>query len=284
MTWIIKFIGSAALLLMFFGTLQGGHEPPVVTTTEQSNLASIARYVGDRDPSVVMVGSSLAFRISEEYFPTLKVNNLALAGGSSNTGLEIIEKEPALPKLVIIETNMIARPLDRDIITKFHQGPHSFARPVRLLAQKYEALLHSKSSRDRTVQRLNELVSAPPAPIGNQHEMARSQAASFPAFPLDSVNANLSEMKALVSDLEERGVKCVFLDVPMPPELNNAPFISEAKKRAMTEFPDRSSWLQLNLNAAELRWTDGAHLDQRSSVIVARAIETSAARLLSDAK
>ena len=38
-------------------------------------------------------------------------------------------------------------------------------------------------------------------------------------------------------------------------------------------FPDRAAWLSIDAPPAELRWADGVHLDERSALIVARAIE-----------
>jgi hypothetical protein len=38
-------------------------------------------------------------------------------------------------------------------------------------------------------------------------------------------------------------------------------------------FPDRTVWLPINAPLSELRWADGVHLDERSALIVVRAIE-----------
>ena len=38
-------------------------------------------------------------------------------------------------------------------------------------------------------------------------------------------------------------------------------------------FPDNSHWLSIDAARDELRWPDGAHLDERSAVLVARAID-----------
>jgi hypothetical protein len=38
-------------------------------------------------------------------------------------------------------------------------------------------------------------------------------------------------------------------------------------------FPDKGHWLSIDAAQHELRWPDGAHLDERSAVLVARAID-----------
>ena len=42
-------------------------------------------------------------------------------------------------------------------------------------------------------------------------------------------------------------------------------------------FPDQTAWLTIDAPLSELRWADGAHLDDRSALIVVRAIETALA-------
>jgi hypothetical protein len=38
-------------------------------------------------------------------------------------------------------------------------------------------------------------------------------------------------------------------------------------------FPDLDLWLLTDPPRSELRWTDGVHLDERSALIVSKAIE-----------
>ena len=72
-------------------------------------------------PDVVLVGSSLTFRLKEEYFATPRLRNLALAGGSPVTGLEIVANQPRLPKLVLIEANGLSRAADTALVEKYSE-------------------------------------------------------------------------------------------------------------------------------------------------------------------
>jgi hypothetical protein len=38
-------------------------------------------------------------------------------------------------------------------------------------------------------------------------------------------------------------------------------------------FPEQDRWLPIALDRDELRWADGVHLDERSALIVSRAID-----------
>src|SRR6476646_2716878 len=101
--WLLECaIGAIALIFAcgiataWFGT---GLQVPSITTRDGS-LITLNRYAREPVPDVVLVGSSLTFRLKEEYFATTKLRNLALAGGSPVTGLEIVANQPRLPKIV----------------------------------------------------------------------------------------------------------------------------------------------------------------------------------------
>src|SRR5215470_384005 len=117
MSWMVKFLGSCAAILVAFHVMGGGRDQPIVTTTDALNHVSIGRFVDDPSPSVVIVGSSLSFRLSESYFRSLHIDNLALVGGSPITGLKIVASHPKSPKLVLIEANLIERPVNDAIIS-----------------------------------------------------------------------------------------------------------------------------------------------------------------------
>jgi hypothetical protein len=135
--WLVKCAVAAAAVLLAcaFTTARFGSalQQPAVTTRGGS-LVSLNRYVRDPTPDVVVVGSSVAWRLKEEYFWPPRVRNLSLAGGSPLTGLEIVANRPNPPKIVLIETNVLTRETDSALIEKFSGGAGTEAlllRPVR---------------------------------------------------------------------------------------------------------------------------------------------------------
>src|SRR5262245_25477144 len=110
--WLAKCTLAAAALLVacviatarFGATLQ----MPSVTTRDGTQL-TYNRYVNEPTPDVVLVGSSLGYRLKETYFATPNLRNLAIAGGSPVTGLAIVAGQAKLPKIVLVETNVLAR-------------------------------------------------------------------------------------------------------------------------------------------------------------------------------
>ncbi|ODM75698.1 hypothetical protein A6X20_31770 [Bradyrhizobium elkanii] len=127
--------------------LAGGHEiPPLTTTTDGLNHAITARYLNHSSHQAVIAGTSLSGRMLDDYFAPANIENLALSGGSTVTGLKLVaEAEPA-PKLVLIEANILGRSVNQDLIDRATQT--SVLRPIRSAAQYYENRRHPKSQED----------------------------------------------------------------------------------------------------------------------------------------
>src|ERR1700761_6312062 len=120
--WFARCALSAALLLFACGLATawfGNNVQVPATTTRDGTLITLNRYAREPVPDVVLVGSSLTFRLKEEYFATPHLRNLALAGGSPVTGLEIVANQPRLPRLVLIEANVLSRAPDAALVERY---------------------------------------------------------------------------------------------------------------------------------------------------------------------
>ena len=99
--WFAKCGFSAGLLLLACGVATAwfgnGLQLPS-TTTRDGTLITLNRYVREPVPDVVLVGSSLAFRLKEEYFATPRLRNLALAGGPPSRGWRSSRTSRAFPR------------------------------------------------------------------------------------------------------------------------------------------------------------------------------------------
>jgi hypothetical protein len=102
------------------------------------NQVVAERFVDTATPRAVIVGSSLAYRLAPDYmggdFLGPNVFNLALAGGSPLTGLEIVLQKAELPDVVFVETNIIVRAYDASFVTQLFKEP---ARTLRRLAPAF---------------------------------------------------------------------------------------------------------------------------------------------------
>src|SRR5258705_2087386 len=146
--WFVKCGLTTAVLLLAcgFATARFGHGLQMPSTaTRDGSLITLNRYAKEPIPDVVLVGSSLTFRLKEEYFATTKLRNLALAGGSPVTGLEIVANQPCLPRIVLVEVNVLYRAVDSALIERYSRSRNAetlFFRPISTAVAAYEHWLH----------------------------------------------------------------------------------------------------------------------------------------------
>src|SRR5260221_1998057 len=123
--WFAKCGISAATLLIACGLATAwfgnGLQLPS-TTTRDGTLITLNRYAKEPIPDVALVGSSLTFRLKEEYFATPRLRNLALAGGSPVTGLEIVASQPRLPRIVLVETNVLSPGTGNALVARYSRS------------------------------------------------------------------------------------------------------------------------------------------------------------------
>lgn len=282
-SWLIKCAGTALVLLLacMLATARFGAalQQPTVTTRD-GTIITLNRYVGEPVPDLVLVGSSVAWRLKEEYFTHPRVRNIALAGGSPVTGLDIVAKQTSLPKIVLIETNVLTRLPDAALIAKFSGGARSDAmilRPVRTAVAAYETWTHAPPSTADARAERDRLLKEPPSRFDNKVYLDRAVQQMNDGDPTVAAGVNVARMRELIADIERRGSRALLLEIPFAPEIEETRMVRMSKAIVHGAFPDREQWLSINPPPGELRWADGVHLDERSALLVVRAIETALA-------
>ncbi|WP_426421074.1 hypothetical protein [Bradyrhizobium genosp. A] len=278
-SWLIKCAGVAVALLLACGlaTARFGAalQQPTVTTRD-GTIITLNRYVGEPVPDLVLVGSSVAWRLKEEYFSQPRVRNLALAGGSPVTSLAIVAKQKSLPKIVLIETNVLTRLPDDALIAKFSGGARTealFLRPVRTAVAAYETWNHTPPNAADARAERDRLLGEPPSPFDNKVYLDRAVQQMNDDDPTGPARVNVARIKELIDDIERRGSRAVLLEIPFAAEIEDSRMVRMSKAIVHAAFPDRGRWLPINPPVSELRWADGVHLDERSALLVVRAIE-----------
>jgi len=74
-------------------------------------------------PSCVLLGTSLTYRLKDQFFLPFEIRNLAIPGRSSLTGLEIVASYPTLPANIFIEINVMTWNVEDDFVKKFSYNP-----------------------------------------------------------------------------------------------------------------------------------------------------------------
>ncbi|WP_314948594.1 hypothetical protein [Bradyrhizobium cosmicum] len=277
--WLIRCAGVAAALLLACGlaTARFGSalQQPSVSTRDGS-LVTLNRYLREPVPEIVLVGSSVAWRLKEEYFSLPRLRNLALAGGSPVTALEILARQPSLPKIILIETNILSRDADAELIARYSGGARaeaSFLRPVRTAVAAYETWNHAPPDPARARAERDRLLGQPPSTFDNKVYLELALRQMNEGDPTTPARANVARVRELIDDLERGGSRALLVEIPFEAEIEDARFVAMSKAIVHAAFPDQALWLPIDPPRSELRWADGVHLDERSALIVVRAIE-----------
>ena len=228
--WFIKCGLTAAVLLLACGlaTARFGHGLQLPsTTTRDGSLITLNRYATEPIPDVVLLGSSLTFRLKEEYFATTKLRNLALAGGSPVTGLEIVANQPRLPKIILVETNVLSRATDEVLVGRYSSKGNAeplFFRPVRTVGCRLRKL--AACTRNPCAGCFRACPVAPAAAQRfRQSHLCRSCGARGQHRGPDGCNADQrSKTPAVDPALEQRGARVLLFQLPLAQELENAGF------------------------------------------------------------
>ena len=232
------------------------------------------RYAREPIPDVVLVGSSLTFRLKEEYFATPRLRNLALAGGSPVTGLEIVASQARLPKIILVETNVLSRTTDtsrgREICGRRCRSAVSSAdqdRYRRLRNWNHAPLNHAQAALSSW-----PIAHAPPSDFDNRIYLDARCSRRTRRIPRPR-HRNVKRIAELIATLEQRGAQVLLFEIPCsgPTEQSRSARITREIVRA--RFPDSDRWLRVVFPGGELRWPDGLHLDERSAVIMAHSID-----------
>jgi hypothetical protein len=236
------------------------------------SFPALSRYEFERTPDVALAGSSMTFRIKEGYFLKTRPRNIAIGGGSPLTGLAIIASYPTVPRLVLVEINLIFRAVDGTLLEQFGKNdaaPYWWFRPARAIISWVYYWIKYQSEAEK-VDRL-------PKSQPSEHDISASVAdslAQYNSAAWDEASVqNTETLKQLVTNLEGRGCHVLFYELPYPDGIGNAHYALTARSLVHAAFPDPKRWPKLDLQVPQLRWVDAAHLDERSAIIVAQEIQ-----------
>lgn len=276
--WLLKFGATFALLLTCCWATPRlvaniPQFPPV--TTGGYNDGIFDRYFKLPRADVVITGSSLAYRLREQYFEGGNVQNLALPGGTPLTALMIIENAPtALPRVIAVESDILDRSVELDFVNKFKNPRRSKAPlPVmRTLAAWYQGARTDELPFTR--DKIRSILATPPAEDRTQAGVASVWDDWNKEPPRERMVAHAKLLKAAAERLEARGVKVFFFDMPYPSRLNQSRYVIAGREAFAEVFPPNDKRvLSLDYRFSDLRGPDGAHLDDRSSLAFVQVLD-----------
>jgi hypothetical protein len=252
--------------------------PPV--TTDEQQVVVFDRYFQLPVQDIVLVGSSLSYRLNEQFFEQGGVRNASIPGGSSLTGLAVIESASASrPRVIAVETNILNRGVDNDLLNRFRKAKRSADtfRPLRTLAAYYQRALD-----DVPAVSVASILERAPATYDSERGIADALAEWNKPIYREAILRDTRTLKSLVEKLEAQGIRIFFYEMPYSPNLDQSGYVTMTRKILDQIFgPANDRRLKLEYPAGELRWNgDGAHLDERSAVIIASALTNAISKKL----
>ena len=237
---------------------------------DDRRFPALSRYALERTPDIALVGSSMTFRIYEGYFRT-RLRNVSISGGSPLTGLAILASYPSVPHVVLVDTNIMSRAAESELMEKFGKNDAAsfqWFRPYRAVISFVYYWIKYKS------ENVVALRNSAPATYDISTSVEQA-AAEYGRSNFDAAMAeNTQTMVRLVSTLEARGCKVYFYELPYPGNLGSSHFAVTARTLMHRAYLYPDQWPQLDYHLPELRWVDAAHMDERSAAIVAQQMDS----------
>jgi hypothetical protein len=236
------------------------------------SFPTLSRYAVEETPIIILVGSSMTFRIKEEYFARVPVRNIAISGGSPLTGLAIAASYQSIPRLALVEINIMLRAVDQSLVEQFGKNdvaPYRWFWPVRAVI----SFIYRWIKADPGLRNADGILGAPPSDydISASVELSAKQ---YGETNFDAALAkNIYDLRRLVEDLERRGCRILFYELPYPDHLGDSHYANLARSLMHAAFPGEERWPKVDFPLAELRWVDAVHMDERSAILAAKEIE-----------
>jgi hypothetical protein len=252
----------------------------IVTSAEgasliQNNIVKAQRYVyqNNSDLKMVMVGSSLAANIKvRDIGPG--ATSIALGGGASQTGLEIVKRSSNKPAIVLVEMNdTIVRKIDTDLIDSLYHPVFYWVRKyLPIMREEYRPVsvfIDSLKKRSQPENKLSgeEIDKSEPRYLTPELSQKGIQmAVDVESQPLSAkdIETMKQEAESIAKQLAEieknTGAKVVLFTIPQESRVD-----AQIRRKQVRELmkqlfpPDSFQWLSPPPKR-EWRTNDGIHL------------------------
>jgi hypothetical protein len=235
----------------------------------QDNIIRGQHYLYRHDiPDAVMIGTSLSNKLPKD---SLKgIYSLSFAGLNVFDGFHIILDRKTPPKTVFIETNYFFKPENKPFTSLFDSKLENKLKkdlvalqetnqPVNIFRYLLSSLFHSKKKAGIPK---NE-ISVPQDVFSN---LLKLQQVEYNKIDTNLIENSLNQLEQNINDINLRGSKVCFFEVPVSPELENLPLAQYVRTSIEKRFTGTRnvSFIKLPVGV-NFTTVDGVHLDDYSA-------------------
>jgi len=221
----------------------------------ERNVATAEEYILEGSAlDIVIVGSSLAASMEKDDLG-FRFRNISFVGGSAQTGLEIIRRCRPMPRVVLVETNVLWHLDTAFVEARFAPFKSSLKRYIpsaRTINQPVNLLLSALNIRDGKEDFIPD-AKVFATLLAKQMQMYQQ------TDDLSLVRTWLAAVAEAVEELKARGVKVVFFRMPVDPSIEESPRVRRIQEEYTREFPpSHFAWLEVPHGG--YLTSDGVHL------------------------
>ena len=230
----------------------------MATNQRQDNILKAQQAFYAEDLNMAIVGTSLANRIIRDSIPNIQ--SLAFVGCSVEDGLQILRNRRNAPKYVFVEINLILRGGRKELVNGTTEGIIPRIKEwIPSLREQYEPICILASTIIGT-SKMN--TQAGMAVVDNDRLNSQVEKTLKDDKPIeDSIVKNrMNEIKSLVSELEAKGTKFVFFEMPINYRLTHMKSLDQIREVVRKDYPE-DKYDYLPSDTSKYMTTDGQHLD-----------------------
>lgn len=230
----------------------------MATNQRQDNILKAQQAFYAEDLNMAIVGTSLANRIIRDSIPNIQ--SLAFVGCSVEDGLQILRNRRNAPKYVFVEINLILRGGRKELVNGTTEGIIPRIKEwIPSLREQYEPICILASTIIGT-SKMN--TQAGMAVVDNDRLNSQVEKTLKDDKPIeDSIVKNrMNEIKSLISELEAKGTKFIFFEMPINYRLTHMKSLDQIREVVRKDYPE-GTYDYLPSDTSKYMTTDGQHLD-----------------------
>ena len=230
----------------------------MATNQWQDNMVKAQHFLYAEDADTAMVGTSLSARILPDSIPS--VRSVAFGGCAVEDGLRLILSKPTVPHCVLIETNLLFRNGNDELIEKMTKGViPQVKRWIPSLRECNEPICLLSGLMIKAVG-MNPQAATMVVDMEQLRENIKRLVADDKPLSETDLRQRMDIIKSLVMQLEQKGTKLIFFEMPVNQEANHLKELEQTRQAVRKAFPN-SRYTYLPNDTTTYLTTDGLHLD-----------------------